>query len=403
MQEKLSGVATKKCFRVVKRSILPVLLCKPHVTGEVIASQRSYASQSCTPTQRNRWDNEGQNFSECENEYFHSYLSLSPEYHPYLLSALSTQDSCVLPVETVSTLLHQVQKEKKVENLLALLSHWRGVASVDAYSVLSSDSFSKTVRLLRKHIHLMPLRDILECMANLNTLGFRQSLLSVSELRKNRIMVSKMFDKVCSKRVKQLDIKGLFLAADFFYSVRGSPFTDYPYLMCERMKFFLPQLTKPELVLLLFHVSMIRRSPPNLTNAAIDHLKSHLDSLTLQELGIINLAHYKTQSHVRQPAFFTALTKKLKTAASYNVDPICLSAVLKYQQKSLNKCKDSFLPEFFTTVKGMEEPLLSRIPTLPSETLMHVLNLYYSLDLLSEDLFLAVIDRVVLKGLADWR
>jgi len=364
---------------------------------------RRYTTDSGSFNHRNTWDDSGQNFVESENDYFHSYLESVPEYKPYFLASLSRKETFVLPNETVAKLLQEVKEEKKVDNLLSLLDHWSGVASVEGWHVLSDISFSDTARLLKKHANQFSIEEIIQIMANLNSLGFRQSVLSFAEPRKNRIIVSKTFDQVCSKRVKKLQVKELLLAADFFYSVRGSTFTDFPYLMAERMKFFLPALSKTELILLLFHMSMSRKTSSNLIDAALEYLKKDIDSLTIQELGIINLAHYKTRSHIRLPAYFAALTKHLKADAGRNIDPICLSAVLKYQQKSLNKCKDQFLPQFFMTVKSLEDPLQSRISSLPSETLMHVLNLYYSIDLLSEDLFMAVIDRVLHKGIQDWR
>ena len=368
-----------------------------------IKFQRRYTTDSGTFSRRNKWDDKAQDFVESENDYFHSYLESVPEYQPYFLASLSRREAYILPDETVAKLLQEVKEEKKAENLLLLMDHWSAIASIEGWHVLSDDSFSQTARLLKKNTNQFSMEEIIKIMANLNSLGFRQSLLSFAEPRKNRILVSKAFDQVCSKRVKKFAARELLLAADFFYSVRGSSFTDFPYLMLERMKFFLPTLTKAELILLLFHISMARKTSSNLIDAALDCLKQDFNSLTIQELGIINLAHYKTRSHINQPAYFTALTKHLETDVGRNIDPICLSAVLKYQQKSLNKCKDQFVPQFFTTVKHLEDPLRPRISTLPSETLMHVLNLYYSLDLLSEDLFVAVIDRVLHRGVQDWR
>lgn len=365
---------------------------------------RKHITESGPTHHKNRWQDKGQHFVESENEFFHSYLESSYVYQPYLLSSHQRKESDVLPKETVVTLLKEVKEDRKIENVLRLFDHWAGVARrSEGWHVLSDDSFSQTTRLLKKCINHLSVEDAIECMVNLSGLGFRQSMLSHSEPRRNRILLSKAFDQLCSKRVKKLDVRQLLLAADFFYCVRGSSFTDFPFLMCERMKFFLPELTKPELILLLFHAGLTRTASSNLISASLEHLKDEMASLTIQELGIVNLAHYKTRAHVTQPAYFSALTKQLETDASLDVDPICLSAVLKYQQKSLNKSKNQFLPQFFTTVRTLEDPLLTRISSLPSETLMHVLNLYYSLDLLSEDLFMATIDRIRNKGLKDWR
>lgn len=403
IQLQLSVVFTKKFVSTFSQRTPLTDHINSYQDLDLTKFQRRYTVESGQFVHRNKWDDKAQDFVEYENDYFHSYLESIPEYQPYFLAFLSRKQTSALPNETVAKLLQEVKEEKKVENLLSLLDHWSGVASVEGWHVLSDDSFSQTVRLLKKHANKFSVEEVVESMANLNRLGFRQSVLSFSEPRKNRILVSKAFDQVCSKRVRKLEVKELLLAADFFYSVRGSSFTDFPSLMFERMKSLLPAMTKAELILLLFHMSMARKTSTNLISAVLDCLKQDMGSLTLQELGIINLAHYKTRSHINQPAYFTALTKHLETDAGRDMDPICLSAVLKYQQKSLNKCKDQFLPQFFTTVKCMEDPLLPRISTLPSETLMHVLNLYYSLDLLSEEFFMGIIDRVLHKGIQDWR
>ncbi|KAL8591247.1 hypothetical protein ACOMHN_017571 [Nucella lapillus] len=148
---------------------------------------------------------------------------------------------------------------------------------------------------------------------------------------------------------------------------------------------------------------MTRRTPTNMVQTVLGHLRHDLKSLSLQELAVVNLAHYKTQSLVKQPEYFSALTGKLKTAVCGDADPVCLSAVLKYQHRSVNRSKDQLLPQFFSTVREVEGPLIERMAGLTAETMMRVLSLYYSLDLLSDDLFMAVVDRITHTGIHDWR
>ena len=349
-----------------------------------------------------RWRHNSQHFVESENEYFHSYLKSHLEYQPYFLSSMFQRKGSVLPRESVAELLQEVKRKKKLDNLLLLLDHWSGALHSEGSSVLSDVAFGQTVNLLARYIEHFSLEDILEFIVSLSNFDFRNTAFS-SEARKHRILVSKSFDQACGLHVKQMKVRDLFLAADFFFSLRGSSFVAFPFLMCKRLKSILASLTKQEQVLVLFHISMARRTPPSMIPAVLDHLKPHLPLLSLQELGIVNLAHYKTQSLINHPEFFTALTSHLGHDANQEVDPICLSAVLKYQHRSLNKCKDRMMPQFFAAVRDMEDSLLRRVSTLPSDTLVHVLNLYYSLDLLSEDLFMAVVERILHRGVQEWR
>jgi hypothetical protein len=351
-----------------------------------------------------KWNDTG-HFVEYENEYFHAYLESIPECRPYFLSSVPKKRLESLQDHTLSSLLQEI-KEEKFSNLLPVLDHWSFMAREEGWHIFSDNLFSQTIKLLSKYASRLSAEEFIESMAKLNSLGFRQSVLSLSEPRKSRILVSKAFDIVCCKRLKTFDVKELLLAADFFYSVRGSSFTDFPLVMCERMRHFLPSLTKHELLVVLFHAGLTRRTSSKLIEAVMEHLKPHMATLSLQELGIINLAHFKTRSYIQHPSYFTSLTKQLKTEAGHDLDPICLSAVLKYQQiKSMHsrRVQQVNVPQFYRTIQDLEDPLLPRIPTLTSETLMHVLNLYHSLDLLSEDMYMAVVDRVLNKGVSDWR
>lgn len=348
-----------------------------------------------------RFDETG-HFVEYENEYFHEYLESLCGYKPYFLSSLKKERE-ILQVETVALLLKEVKEDKKFKNLITLLDHWSCVAEKSGWNIFLEDSFTQTVKLLGKYASHLSQQEVLVVMASLNSLGFRKSVLSFCEPRRNRILLSKILDRVCCKNLKTLDIRDMLLAADFFYSVRGSSFTEFPLLMCERMNFYLPELTKHELILLLFHAGLTRKAFSQLIDVAVVHLQQYMNSMTLQELAIINLAHYKTRSSLNHPSFFVALTRQLEGHGAKDLDPICLAALLKYQQKSLHSRKQHHLPQFFSTIKELENPLLPRMSTLPSETLMHVLNLYYSLDVLSEEMYLAVINRILTKGVKDWR
>ncbi|XP_076465697.1 FAST kinase domain-containing protein 5, mitochondrial-like [Babylonia areolata] len=391
---------SKKCSRILSN-----VLQRKHGNGPLFVDGISFqkrCSSTLATSSTAKWDSKTQAFVENENEYFHSYLESVSVYQPYFLSFLSEQESGILPYETVQSLLQEIKEKKTTEKLLLLLGHWSGIARTEGCSVLSDKSLCQTVKLLQRNIKLLSVEEMMQSITYLNNLGFRQNTL-MTEPRRNRIILSKAFDQAFTQHIKQMNVKDLLLAADFFYSVRGSSFAEYTFAMCERMKLFLPTMTKPELILLFFHMSMTRRTPPNMVQTMMDHLRQHLNSLTLQELGIVNLAHYKTQSLVRCPEYFLALTARLNTDVGQGVNPICLSSVLKYQHRSLNRCKDQLLPQFFTTLQDIEDPLLQQVPKASSESVMRVISLYYSLNLLSEDLFTAVIDRITHRGVQDWR
>lgn len=346
------------------------------------------------------------NFAEKENEYFYEYLASLPECRPYFLRHSFCGHGPELEECKINTLMEGIENKACPElipqEILQLLQHWATVSERVGPEGLENEKFALLVKLVTKHIYSMNFKQVIESMAYISRLGLRNSV-TYCESRKNRILLSKSYDNMLCGTLIRLNLQELLLAADFLFALRGSSFTKFPYLICERVKPFLPTMTKPELILLLFHISACRRAPEGFVDLIMNLLSKDMANLSLEEVGIINLAHYKTHTLIRRATYFMAVSKNLKKRISQDLNPICLAAVLKYEDASLNKCKENQVPQFFTMLEDLVDPLLPHISTLPPQTLMHILHLFYSLDLLPESLFLAAVDRILCKGVTEWR
>lgn len=382
-----------------------------YLTGRYYQRRHVSFSEN-VPASRYMWENIQQSYIESENEYFHSFLESTTMFHPYLLGFRTVNHGCVnnyinsISKDVLFEMLNRAADKTqpdRVQNLLFILEYWAAKAAQNSQDITKDLHFNKTVQLLGRNLQNMSPNQIIESMVLISQLDFRKNSLVFDEARKNRILLSKYFDDECCKRLQVFQVKELLLAADFFYVMRGSLFASFPHQMLERMKALLHILTKPELLLLLYHANLTRKTPPGLLEDVTNHLTNHFDSMSLNELAVVNQAHYKTCTKVQQPAFFMALSHQLEICAQQDINPICLSALFKYQHHSMNSYKVGILPQFFSTMQKVEKFLLPRIPTVPPETLTHILRIYFSMEIISEDLLVAVFERIAAKGVSDWR
>ena len=350
-------------------------------------------------------------YAEKENEYFHNYLSNTDQYKPLFFSGCrNDNDNGFISWERLSaelgTLLNLESSELKISQnqLLSVLKNVSSLPVEQHMNLFHDSNFHKFCKCLLSQLSNISNDDYLECMAALSRLSFRQCI--TSDLRDIRIMIAQSFDEENIKRMTDWQARQLLLVADFYFHLRCSSSSWVRYLKRMFSTLFasrtFSELGKEEIVTLLLHVGLTRQIGERDLNEALLKICQQIDTYTIEELGIVSLAYFKTNKPVRNTLFQNELAAKLNSCVS-EVGQICLSAVLKCLQKSSNKLRIRYHPELLQQMIELQPSLSLRMPSLTPQTALHVLSIFHSFKYISEQLISSFSVKLARDHLKEWR
>ncbi|XP_041373725.1 uncharacterized protein LOC121386771 isoform X2 [Gigantopelta aegis] len=347
-------------------------------------------------------------FMEKENEYFHDYLSNTIQYKPFFFPGCRNEDTFKSSTDSSTNLdqmLNNFNSTKiSQDQLLSILKELTCLPTKQHLNLFLDPNFHQLCKCLLSQLTDMSNKAYFESMETMSRFNFRQCI--TSDLRDLRIMIAKSYDQENIARISDWDPRQLLLVADFYFHLRCSSMPWVGYLKRMFSTLFiskiLGQLGNEEIVTLLLHVGLARQIGERELNDAVLKICQQIDSYTIEELGIVSLAYFKTNKPVKNTLFQEKIAAKLNSCIK-DVEPICLSAILKCLQKSSNKIWMRYRPEMLQMMIDLQPSLSLRMSSLTPQTALHVISIFHNFKYISEKLISSFSVKLTHDDLLEWR
>lgn len=142
-------------------------------------------------------------------------------------------------------------------------------------------------------------------------------------------------DKESVWRVKKWNLQQSFVMADLWYSLKLSRIGSYTRTMLSTLGMAIESMKPHEIVQYLFHVNLCREPPANVSNQSLEKcIAKIIDKLSLEELGVIAMGLFKTQSFIKTDTLADAFFNKMISSDFSGVSSISIGCMLKLLRKS---------------------------------------------------------------------
>ncbi|XP_071532074.1 FAST kinase domain-containing protein 5, mitochondrial [Panulirus ornatus] len=151
----------------------------------------------------------------------------------------------------------------------------------------------------------------------------------------NFVAVWNALDHACTKRMRQWDMTRMFLVADLWFALRLSRITMYNVQMTKVLGRRVTSMEPPQLVQYLFYANLSRKLEPFIVKQEIEkRLIEVLGKISIEELGVIAMGFFKTQTFLKNEKLIGAILEKTKESLEF-VSDASLCAILKLLRKSV--------------------------------------------------------------------
>ncbi|KAF7667658.1 hypothetical protein LDENG_00052200 [Lucifuga dentata] len=302
-----------------------------------------------------------------------AFLKCRPQYTSMTLDL--TQRPLEIKWEQASLLLHKVtvlkgsMKPSDVTRFLVELS----CLHPDKMSSVRSD-----------HRFIMLLRYSVENMRHFTELQLLEVLQSFVWLDlPSAHTVLGLYEAELSRRANKLTLRQLLLGADLWRCI-GRQVPQFLEQLYVNVSWYLDQIGVPELVLLLYVMGEGRHCPPNLIQPIEQLLMCHLQKLEPEEVGIVCLGFFKSQTSISEGA----VTRIVDKAHSFveEMSDFAMVNVLKFLRFSYLFHR--------AWMEAMAQEVPRRAHKMGVKGLMHVVLACSALHYRNDSILLAVADRV---------
>ncbi|XP_044764319.1 FAST kinase domain-containing protein 5, mitochondrial [Coccinella septempunctata] len=169
-------------------------------------------------------------------------------------------------------------------------------------------------------------------------------------------------DDVSRERVTTTDTDFLFEVANAWYQLDLGKLGEYVFDMLDVLAKRSNHLTKDHVVKAFFYMNICRRKQvPFEFERVVD---KYIDKFSIEELGIIALGYFKTQSKIKLESILMAMIKAVKKECS-TVNQITLSSILKV-------LRFSKMGSLVSEMDQMLDVLLGQIDRLSTQCCLHI-------------------------------
>ncbi|BFG01006.1 FAST kinase domain-containing protein 5 mitochondrial [Drosophila madeirensis] len=311
-------------------------------------------------------------FVDRENQFAHSILSESLK--PYHI--LRPVDS---PVQEASFLGYleanrNLSPDALYANFLALVQH-----CAETNTQISEPQFDGFARTYCKQTHHLSDNQLLGTLRALGQLPTPESTKT-----RNYMELWNTLDIECCRRIERWPTGQLLLVSDAWYQLGLARIGEYVWLALKKLGRKLRKLPPEQLVQSMFLCNLLRRPVFEMFDFEMN-LARCIDQMTLQELGVMAMGFFKTQTQIRNPELlnqlFDRLTKELDTVEDITL--VSLLKVLRYSSK---------LPQVEPLIRLLRdlEPQVERVSLL---TCLHMALLGCELQTCDDQLIECILKR----------
>ncbi|XP_022210516.2 FAST kinase domain-containing protein 5, mitochondrial [Drosophila obscura] len=261
-------------------------------------------------------------FVDRENQFAHSILSESLKPYHILRPIESplqeaTSDGYLEPGRNLSP-------AALYANFLALVQH-----CAETNTQISEPQFDGFARTYCEQMHHLSDDQVLGTMRALGQLPKPESTKT-----RNYMELWNTLDIECCRRIERWPTGQLLLVSDAWYQLGLARIGEYVWLALKKLGRKLRKLPPEQLVQSMFLCNLLRRPIFEMFDFEMN-LARCIDQMTLQELGVMAMGFFKTQTQIRNPELlnqlFARLTRELDTVEDITL--VSLLKVLRYSSK----------------------------------------------------------------------
>jgi len=143
-------------------------------------------------------------------------------------------------------------------------------------------------------------------------------------------------DKECVRRVRSMTLEDAFIFGDLFFQLKLSRVCTYTKAMLNVLGHKLPTMEAHHLVQYGFHLNLSRVNPGNVSHLSYEKaIAKVIDDISLEELGVIAMGLFKTQTFIQGDLLCDAIFKRLLSSDLSGLSDISVAAIFKILRKSI--------------------------------------------------------------------
>lgn len=189
-------------------------------------------------------------------------------------------------------------------------------------TLISSNDFTALVQQFCDHIHLLNDDQLRASLKALVLLPPEESVRSP-----NFVELWNILDIECCRRIDKWQTDELLLVCDAWYSLNLSRVCEFVWEALRKMGRKVIKMNPSQLVQTMFLCNVMRRSVFDMFDFEANLAKC-VDKMSLDELGVMSMGFFKTQTPIRNTELIAYLYKKLMSEL-HTVDDITFVAILK--------------------------------------------------------------------------
>ncbi|XP_064555680.1 FAST kinase domain-containing protein 5, mitochondrial [Drosophila montana] len=294
-------------------------------------------------------------FVDFENQYAHTILSESLK--PYQL--VRSSDSPKTSTADFAAPKHVLEPEKNAQpdelyaNLLALIQHCAHTGTQ-----ISEKGFTDFIGVLCDELHKFSDEQLMGVLR-----GLQQLPTPASTKVANYMELWNTLDIECCRRIERWSSAQLLLVSDAWYQLGLARIGEFVWQALRKLGRKIRKMPPAQLVQSMFLCNLLRRPVFEMFDFE-QNLAQCVHQMTLQELGIMAMGFFKTQTPIRNPELLQQLYTRLEAQLD-SVEDITLVALLKVLRYS------SKLPQ----VEALSKLLVALQPQVERVSLMSCLHM----------------------------
>ncbi|XP_067641278.1 FAST kinase domain-containing protein 5, mitochondrial isoform X2 [Eurosta solidaginis] len=187
---------------------------------------------------------------------------------------------------------------------------------------ISDERFQQFCQLFAKHSEQLNDAQLLTTLCQLAQLPTE-----ATPRAPNYMEIWNSLDIECCRRIERWSTNELLLACDAWYALGLARTSGYVSEALCKVGRKIRRLKSEQLVQSMFYCNLLRRRVYDMFDYEV-RLLNYVDSMSLQELGVMSMGFFKTQTPIRNPELLVKLFTRLEAELN-TVDDITLVAIIK--------------------------------------------------------------------------
>lgn len=257
-------------------------------------------------------------FVESENKYAHSILAASLK--PYLIARSDDLLNNVNIDDAPQRVLKPIENAQPDELYTTWLELVQYCAQTDTQ--ISDERFSGFIRIYCEQLHRFSDEQLVGTLRHMQQLPVPESTKVA-----NYMELWNTLDIECCRRIDRWSTAQLLLVSDAWYQLNLARIGEFVWQALRKLGRKIRKLPPEQLVQSMFLCNLLRRPVFEMFDFEVN-LAQSVDRMTLQELGVMAMGFFKTQTPIRNPELLQQLFTRLEAELD-TVEDITLVALLK--------------------------------------------------------------------------